>query len=72
MVFYLEPDTNLEVVWVPSEQNQMSDYLSSYFDCDDWGLTNRFFYYVNKMLGYGHSVDRFPNHGNTKLQRFNS
>ena len=45
--------------------------LSKAIDYDDWGVSDEFFTFINSIYG-PHSVDRFANHENRKMKRFNS
>ena len=62
---------SIEVEWIPRSQNQQANFLSRIFDSDDWGLFPLSFHYIDSVWG-SHSVDRFANHVNAKLPRFNS
>lgn len=62
---------SLEILWIPRLQNSQADFISKAVDYDDWGVSNKFFEFMEQMWG-PHDVDRFANHENTKLQRFNS
>lgn len=61
----------LEPAWIPREHNEIADYLSRIVDFDDWGLSQQAFTIV-EVRWSPHTIDRFANHSNTKLQRFNS
>ena len=62
---------HLEPEWVPREENQLADYLSRIVDFDDWYLDPNIFAMLDRLWG-PHTVDRFANHHNTQLPRFNS
>ena len=62
---------HLEPEWIPREKNQLADYLSRIIDYDDWYLDPSMFVRLDYLWG-PHSVDRFANHLNTHLPRFNS
>ena len=49
----------------------MADYLSRIVDHDDWSLDHTIFELIDYEWG-PHTVDRFANHYNTQLPRFNS
>lgn len=61
----------LELIWIPREQNLIADQLSRIIDYDDWGISDKTFVELDSIWG-PHSVDRFANHRNKKLNRFNS
>ena len=46
-------------------------FLSRIVDYDDWRVKRDYFLLAEKKWG-PHSVDRFANHENTQLSRFNS
>lgn len=62
---------SLSIVWIPREDNTKADYLSNVIDFDDWQTSDEFFKFIDGMWG-PHTVDRFANAQNAKLQRFNS
>ena len=62
---------HLEPEWLPREENQLADYLSRIVDYDDWYLNPEVFSMLESLWG-PHTVDRFANHRNTHLPRFNS
>lgn len=62
---------DLKVQWIPRKENELADCISKVIDVDDWQLSNDFFDYLNSLWG-PFSIDRFANHYNTKLERFNS
>ena len=57
--------------WILRFRNDRADYLSRIFDADDWGLSPLSFHRIDQAWG-PHSIDRFANHLNAKLPRFNS
>ena len=61
----------LEVQWIPRTINEQADYLSKLIDFDDWGVSREFFEFVDSLWGV-HTIDRFADCHNTKLDRFNS
>ena len=61
----------IEPEWIPRSQNQQADYLSRIQDSDDWALQPLIFQEIDRAWG-PHTVDRFADHQNTKLPRFNS
>lgn len=62
---------SLHMIWVPRELNEKADLISKYVDVDDWSVSDEFFTFLNDMWG-PHSIDRFANHYNHKIPRFNS
>ena len=62
---------DLEVNWVPRENNQTADYFSKLIDSDDWEITQGFLEFLEEKWGC-FSIDRFANFNNTKCERFNS
>ena len=62
---------SIEMEWIPRSQNDRADYLSRIYDADDWGLSPLSFHRIDLAWG-PHSIDRFANHLNAKLPRFNS
>ena len=62
---------NLQVQWVPREQNTQADILSREIDVDDWGVSKPFFQFVDNLWG-PHTVDRFADNFNAKIMKFNS
>jgi len=56
--------------WIPRLENQQADYLSRLQDRDDWAIQPSVFQEFDQLLG-PHTVDRFADHLNTKLPRFN-
>ena len=61
----------LEPEWVPREMNERADLLSRIVNYDDWYLNPSVFAWLDSIWG-PHSVDRFANHLNCQLPRFNS
>ena len=61
----------LEVEWIPRSANDKADFLSRIVDYDDWRVKRDYFLLAEEKWG-PHSVDRFANHENTQLPRFNS
>ena len=61
----------LEVEWIPRSANARADFLSRVVDYDDWHVKREYFLMAEVKWG-PHSVDRFANHENTQLPRFNS
>ena len=62
---------SIEMEWIPRSQNDQADFLSRIYDADDWGLSPLSFHRIDSVWG-PHSIDRFVNHVNAKLPRFNS
>ena len=61
----------LEVEWIPRSANERADFLSRVKDYDDSRVKRNFFLMVEERWD-PHSVDRFANHENSQLPRFNS
>jgi len=61
----------LEVEWIPRSANDRADFLSRVIDYDDRRIKRDNFLMAEGKWG-SHSVDRFANHENTQLPRFNS
>ena len=57
--------------WIPCTENLQADYLSHLQDRDDWAIQPFVFQEFDQLWG-PHSVDRYTDHLNTKLPRFNS
>ena len=62
---------SIEMEWIPRDLNDQADFLSRIYDADDWGLCCESFSCLDAIWG-PHSIDRFANHLNYKLPRFNS
>ncbi len=69
--FSVEFGCTLEPVWVPRAKNVDADAASRLLDFDDWGVRDQFFVLCDKRWG-PHTIDRFADHRNAKLPRFNS
>ncbi len=61
----------VEPIWVPRDQNAEADEASRIVDFDDWGVRPTFFLLSEQRWG-PHTIDRFADHRNAKLPRFNS
>ena len=61
----------LNVIWLPRDQNSQADFFSRIVDFDDYSLHDEVFFQLDELWG-PHSVDRFACSYNTKLPRFNS
>jgi hypothetical protein len=55
--FCAKNDRQIHTVWIPSEQNTQTDYLSRIIDIDDWAISTEFFQFIDELWG-PHSVDR--------------
>ena len=60
---------DLQVDWIPRSLNEHADAISRIVDFDDWGVSCKFFRYVDNIWG-PHSVDPFAHSHNRKLPRF--
>ena len=54
--------------WIPRSQNDRANFLSRTYDADH---STFFLHRIDPIWG-PHSIDRFANHLNAKLSRFNS
>ena len=61
----------LEPEWIPRELNVKADYLSRIVDYDDWYLNPSVFEWLDVIWG-PHTIDRFADHNNHQLPRYNS
>ncbi|MCP3661440.1 MAG: hypothetical protein GY696_02925 [Gammaproteobacteria bacterium] len=61
----------LDPIWVPRNENEAADAASRIMDLDDWSVRKSIFYVFNRRFG-PHSIDRFADHKNAQLPRFNS
>ena len=61
----------LEPEWIPRELNVRADMLSRVVDHDDWCLNPAVFRWLDSLWG-PHTVDRFADHNNCQVTRFNS
>ena len=41
----------IDIQWIPRQENVKADYISNIIDYEDWGVTNDFFQFMNKMWG---------------------
>jgi hypothetical protein len=62
---------DLQIQWVPREQNKFADEISKFRSTDEWQVTGAFFEFLDKMWG-PHDIDRFATYLNRKVKRFNS
>ena len=61
----------IDIQWILRQENVKLDYISNIIDYVDWGVTNEFFQFMNKMWSF-YTIDRFASSHNKKLKRFNS
>jgi len=61
----------IEPEWIPRKYNEQAYYLSHIQDKDDWAVDTRLFQMLNQLWG-PYNIDRFADHVNTRLLRFNS
>ena len=61
----------IEMEKIPRSLNEKSDLLSHVIDHDDWAISDHIFLSLEHLWG-PHSLDRFANHLNCKLHKFNS
>ena len=62
---------NLNVSWIPRDENTVADEMSKYVDYDDWKTSRGFFHLLNERWG-PFTIDRFANHSNRKTLRYNA
>lgn len=62
---------SLLMKWIPRELNAVADYYSKMCDVDNWGVSEDVFEFLDQMWG-PHTIDRFANHYDHKIIRFNS
>ncbi len=67
----VDMDVELQVKWIPRNENVEADMLSREIDADDWGVSQTFYNFIDHIWG-PHSVDRFADENNAKLNVFNS
>lgn len=67
----VEQKISIDIQWIPRLENEKADFLSNIIDHDDWGVTVKFFEFINNLFG-NFTVDRFANYNNCKLGRYNS
>ena len=72
-IYYVTRNSNidLEINWIPREQNTVADEVSKFIDYDDWTTTDSFFAELSESWGK-YSIDRFANHKNNKVERYNA
>lgn len=39
----------IDIQWVPREQNTKADYISKMIDHEDWGFSDAFFAFIDKL-----------------------
>ncbi len=61
----------LEPVWIPRTNNEIADWASRIIDLDDWRVRPEIFTILDRRFG-PHTIDRFADHKNCQLRRFNS
>ena len=67
----LQNSINIDIQWIPRDLNTEADNISKLFDFDDWGVSKEFFEFLDSIFG-PHSLDRFADSNNKKLEKFNS
>lgn len=72
-IYYIckEQSINLKVRWIPREVNVVADKISKDIDYDDWEISGETFQTLNHRWG-PITIDRFANHKNRKVLRYNS
>ena len=64
-------NVELDVSWVPRDDNQLADHISKIVDPDDWEITEYFLEFLEEKWG-SFTIDRFASFDNSKCERFNS
>ena len=64
-------EIQLDVIWIPRDQNVVAVRLSKVTDCDDYSVHVDVFTRLDALWG-PHSIDRFACSYSAKLPRFNS
>lgn len=54
----VEQKISIDIQWIPRLENEKADFLSNIIDHDDWGVTVKFFEFINNLFG-NFTVDRF-------------
>lgn len=67
----IQKGINIDIQWIPRQENIKADYISNIIDYEDWGVTKEFFRFMDELWG-PHTIDRLANSYNKKLERFNS
>lgn len=67
----LRSNVNLDVVWIPRDDNERADYLSRIVDLDDWGISYPILEMLESLWG-PHEIDWFASDDNHKLPIFYS
>ena len=62
---------NIELEWLPREQNIQADYFSKIFDFDNWSLAENIFNTIQCKWDV-FTIDRFADHKNRKVKKCNS
>ena len=70
-LFVSQRRIQLDVSWLPREQNSKAVFFSKIIDVDDYSVHDDVFVQLDELWG-PHTVDRFACCYNTKLPRFNS
>ncbi|WP_228265385.1 reverse transcriptase-like protein, partial [Acinetobacter baumannii] len=47
----IQQNININVIWIPREENQKADYVSKIIDTDDWHVSEEFFSFMDKLWG---------------------
>ena len=70
-LFTSQHQIQLDLNWIPRDQNSQADCVSRIVDFDDYSVHDEVFFHLDDLWG-PHSVDRFACTYNAKLPRFNS
>ena len=64
-------NVELDVNWVPRDDNQLVDHISKIVDPDDCEITEGFLEFLEEKWG-SFNIDRFASFDNSKCERFSS
>lgn len=59
---------SFNIVWIPTEENIKTDYISNIVDYEDSQITVDFFFNFNDEIWGPYTIDRFVSVCNTKLR----
>ena len=63
---------NLNLIWIPRDQNEEADFWSRVRDFDDWGVSPQWFQKICDYCDFKATIDRFADPRNKKVKRFNT
>ena len=64
-------NSNIELEWLPREQNVSADYFSKIFNFDNWSVAGNILNMIQCKWGV-FTIDRLADHKNRKVKKFNS